>query len=428
MAGFYGEFLDTVGIEYEGIGLDRETVGQCITRMTRDYNQNTRVNVVHDASTEFNASYVRTNAGIVLVSNHTKEMSDILGRQIQGVRTMGYELVTYPLHVPELGKLLYPMVASLVNNGDFVSDRASTHFHIGFANNLVFLQSLLEISLMVDPVLYRLGGMGRTFRGRTNQCAYARPLLHSAAVNVVTRNPEKRYAKVINPLAALSAKTIEEFWASFGVEYKLGGGSSKYHPSRYGGINFFSVPQHGTIEFRHCNQTHDVFMIIAVAKLVRGFTELSTCITEKELEGLSVVPSHVEISMGDATEILRKLLGLCRSHKIKNLPDDYEMEAILQTIEKSHFEEISELPVLTHIRDNVNTIPLELAQSGKLQFFREVLPPNAVDIHNIVYRSIFDGVILENPLPQVHQEADVVDWDETGDGENDSDFDEEDGD
>lgn len=399
MSGFFGTYLDTVGVELEGIGISgKYDMGKILSKMRDEYHiDDNKVQITHDASTEFNASFIRTSSGGVWISNHTPEMMDIFGGQIAGQKLMGYELVTFPMEVPKMGNVLYPLISTLVNNGDFVSDRASIHFHVGFVNNLRILQNFLRIALMVEPVLYRLGGMGRTFRGRINQCAYARPLLNSVAVNIANYSGTK-FARIINPIAALEAETLEQFWASFGVEYKIGGGVAKYHACRYGGFNFYAVPQHGTIEFRHCNQSHNTFLIIAIAKFDRGLAELSTVISKKELASLAIVPSNTEISVGDATEIINRMMKLCHEHEIKNLPDDCEMETIMQTIAKSHFESITDIPVLVHLQDGVNTISAQLAREGRLEFFNKVLPPHFVDIHNISYSSIFDGVKLSDEL------------------------------
>lgn len=403
--GFFGAVIDTIGMEIEGIGLPQESVGDLVVAPlhARYGNLARQFSVTRDASTEFNASLVRTSAGVILVSNHTREMAETMSHMRLGGKRMGYELVTVPLTIQELERVVYPMMYYLVQAGDFLSDRAAIHFHVGFPNNLRMLQNFLRISLMLDPVLFRLGGMGGTFRGHINLAAYSRPLMNSTAVNVTSRNPRQRYARITNPKFSLSAKTLEEFWAGFGVKYAVGGGSAKYHPCRYSGINFYSVPQHGTVEFRHFNQSHDAFLVVAIGKFLRGIAELSTLLSKSEVSGMEIVPSNDEISMSDASIILEKFYSMCQQKDIEHLPDDSEMEAILATLNNSHFESIPALPVLTHLRDNNNTITLETALAGNLDFYEQVLPPQYCDIHNITYRSIFDGVNLEESPSQPQQ-------------------------
>ena len=395
--GFFGAVIDTIGVEIEGIGLPQESVGDLVTAPihSRFGEIARKFSITRDASTEFNASVIRTSAGAVLVSNHTREMAETMGGLRLGGKRMGYEIVTVPLTIKELEQVIYPVMYQLVQAGDFLSDRAAIHFHVGFPNNLRMLKNFLRISLMLDPVLFRLGGMGGTFRGHINLAAYSRPLMNSTAVNVNGRTAGKRFARITNPKFAITAKTLEEFWAGFGVKYMMGGGSAKYHPCRYSGINFYSVPQHGTVEFRHFNQSHDAFLVVAIGKFLRGIAELATLMTPSEVSGLEIVPSNDEISMSDASQILGKFYSLCQEKEIENLPGDAEMESILTTLNNSHFESIPALPVLTHIRDGNNTIPMETALAGNLEFFSEVLPPQYCDIHNITYRSIFDGVELD---------------------------------
>jgi len=399
--GFFGQLFDTVGMEQEGISLDKENnLPTMINNMKKAYPYTGgQIAITHDASTEFNATYIRTNVGLILVSNHTPEMSSLFSDIKYENKIMGYELVTTPLEIPQLESLIYPLENYLVASGDFLSNRAAIHYHIGFGNNLRILQSLLKICLQIDPVLFRLGGMGRTFRGQINRSAYARPLLNSVAVNVSTRDTEKRYARIINPIQAMDAKTLTEFWAGFGVAYRSGGGSAKYAPCRYSGSNFYSVPQHGTMEFRHFNQSHDAYLIMAIAKFLRGIVELSTVINKRDLSTLEVVESNKEVSMSDALTIVNKIVSLCHGYELENLPDEEEVAVILEAISLSHFVEIPAIPVLTHVKDDSNTISLEIAKMGKLEFFSKVLPPHYLDIHNIKENpsSIYDC----EPYPDV---------------------------
>lgn len=416
--GFYGADLDTVGMELEGISINADSLAEILAMMHRNYPATTRqVSLVHDASTEFNASYIRTSAGNILVSNHTAEMQNILGGLIIGSRKMGYEIVTTPLLIPDLEAVIYPVVNTLVNNGDFLSDRAATHYHIGFPINLRMMKNLMKIALMIDPVLFRLGGMGRTFRGKINLAAYARPLMNSTAVYI--SGSRGKFAKIINPVAALEATSLDQFWAAFGVRFKPGGASSKYHASRYVGINFYSLPQHGTIEFRHFNQSHEPFLMMAIGKMLRGFAELATVISKQDYSVFEIVPSNQEISMSDASEIIGRLLGLCHDKELENLPSEEEVAEILQTLSKSHFEPIPETPVLTHLRDDANTISMDMVQAGSLQTVHEVLPPQFCDIHNIRYRSIFDNVNLaETPQTTSSQiPQGEIQWDNSSEEE-----------
>lgn len=405
---FYGEFLSTVGMEFEGIGLDKDFVGSTVqSYMINHYPSVARkISFTYDASTQFKVSAVSLDGNIVWISDHTKEANiDYFQHNKMDAKVMGYEIITNPLTIPELESLVYPLVTTLQYFGDFISDRAAVHYHVGFANNLHLLQNLLAIGLYVDPVLFRLGGMGRTFRGRINNSAYARPLLNSIAAYTQNDSSKNRYVRAINPIAALKAESMEQFWASFGVKYATISSHGKYHPCRYSGINFYSIPQHGTIEWRHFNQTHDTYLMMAIGKFLRGITELAVYINKRELAGLSIVPSDDEISVSDGVQILSHLYELCKGKEFENLPTDEEMGDICNVFTQSHFESISKTPVLTHLTsENANVISVEVARKGHLEFLDKVLPHNHVDIHNIGYISIYDELNLKNPPKNISEE------------------------
>jgi hypothetical protein len=329
---------------------------------------------------------------------------------------MGVELVTSPMEMPKLEEMMYPFMYRLLSTGDFTSPRASIHLHTAFANNLNLLKKLLRVCLAIDPVLYRLGGMGGTFRGHVNNCAYARPLLNSVCVPIMGGvssssdeeewhdndeeeheeipgfSPSNGYvsgnlAQICNPLAALDATTIQEFWACFGVSYPQGG-TIKYHPTRYAGTNFFSIPAHGTIEFRHLNQSLNPQLVISIAKFLRGMVEMSAFLTPVELRQFEVVNSNTQISMSDASNIVMKITTLCRQKELANLPSDVELALIMETLSKSTFKDIPTLPVMTHIKDFA--LGMNDVRKGKLKQFGKVFAPNNVDIHNISYIDLIE--------------------------------------
>lgn len=399
VSAFYGEFLDTVGMEYEGIGLSKKFMeSQFLSHLQNYYPEVSRkITITRDASTEFRASAINYGGNLIWLSDHTREASNdyFSGRKVTS-DVMGYEIITHPLTIPDLERLMYPLITSVVQFGDFISDRAAIHFHVGFCNNLRFLKNILAVGLYIDPVLFRLGGMGRTFRGKINNSAYARPLLNSVAAYTPTTK-DGNFVRAINPKAALEAKTMEEFWSCFGVKYGLGG-VGKYHPSRYCGLNFYSIPQHGTIEWRHTNQTHDVYMLMAIGKFLRGITELSVYMNPREVARLDIVPSNDEISASDGLQILTHLYTLCREKDLQNLPSEEEFADICSLFEKSHFQKIDETPVLTHLTsENSNVISREIAERGKLEYFKKVIPPNHVDIHTIGYISLYDRINFASP-------------------------------
>jgi hypothetical protein len=283
------------------------------------------------------------------------------------------------------------------------------------------MKKLLRVVLHVEPILYRLGGMGRKFRGHSNLAAYARPLLQPAAGTISaarldrnsiprgirlsdeemrrvllnqsreseTSGGTKGYAKVINALAALEATTLQEFWASFSVLYTQGGGTNKYHASRYSGTNFYAIPQHSTIEFRHSNQSQNPYLIIAVGKFLRAMVEMSTLLGKQEVGNFYPIHPSEELSMSDMTSIMENIVRLCHEKEVEEIPSNEDMTLILETLEKSSFVPIPETPVLTHAREF--SIPENIVTLGKLEVVKKVLPSCQVDIHTITDYSICDA-------------------------------------
>lgn len=415
--GFYGALLDTIGIEYEGIGISRNVFADSvISNLGRLMGEKAKqINLTRDASTEFNAEFIPTSSGRggIWVSSHTNIARNLRGAGRGNNTVMGYEVFTYPMSVSEMESVIIPLVFTLVENGDFVSDRASIHYHIGFGNNLSLMKKLLRVVLHVEPILYRLGGMGRLFRGHSNLAAYARPLMQPAAGiiaptrerNPMPRNleelrlqlrpteesrPEPRsagkYAEIINTSAALEATTLQEFWAAFSVNYNLGGGTNKYHGCRYSGTNFYAIPQHSTIEFRHFNQSHNPYLITAVGKFLRAMVEMSTLLGKQEVGIFQPISPREELSMAEITEIMENIVNLCRAKEVEEMPTNEDMNLILETIERSSFVPLPEIPVLTHARDFY--IPENLVTLGKLNLVKKVLPACHSDIHTITGRNI----------------------------------------
>lgn len=421
--GFYGEYLDTLGIEYETTALSvRYVSDNLLPRLYAEYGSIGRqVQLTRDASIEFKAYSFPGMRTALSVNAHTPEIRKISNMRTDGSGTVfGSEFFTLPTHYSAFPMVVYPLMNLLQSHGDFVSDRAAIHYHVGFVNNLRLLKNLLRISLNIDPVLFRLGGMGRAFRGRINQAAYARPLLNSTAMHLhrgTRKNdgdypPELleqmhgsqmvpvqeikkylaenqgNYVQAINPYAALEARTLAEFWASFGVKHIPSGGSNKYHPARYCGINFYAIPQHGTIEFRHFNQTLSPRLIVAIGRFLRSMVELSTSIGKHETNVFDITPINEEISMSDAVDIVMKIVAMCHDRDVEDVPTDSDVSLILETISQSSAQPVSEIPVMTHLKDII--LPAETATMGRLKTFKNVLNANHVDIHNISYQSIFD--------------------------------------
>jgi hypothetical protein len=241
-----------------------------------------------------------------------------------------------------------------------------------------------------------LGGMGRTYRGNKNLSAYARPLTNSAAVPLgseirivdgerSSRNGERErgYVCVINPQAALEAKTTADFWKNFGVYPSLLG-INKYHPARYSGCNFYAILMHGTMEFRHFNQSFDSDLIYTIAKFLRATVEMSTLLKKNDIVEFNTENGSRPVSYDKAEETLWLVDKYCRIYEVDDIPTKEEYELLMDTIVKSTYEPIPETAVKSHNRDF--TIPANLV--GSLISVKNPLENCQTDIHTIQYSTI----------------------------------------
>lgn len=461
------KFLESVGMEKEGTVLTKEFVGEKLPRLLMPYFPNKRVvNITRDASTEFVAEVIRINRSRNLsVSTHTLLAQHLNGMGRGNTKVYGYELYTNPLSISEMERLMFPMIYGLIGMGDSVSERAAVHFHVGFGQNLRLMKRLLKLCLAIDPILFRLGGMGGVFRGYSNQAAYARPLLTPVAVGIsrdsssipsnrtptfLTPTDEEfpseedeiqdflneevdeeepqsldeireiiserrrqrsvnaarrrirevetdarefssnmgRYALIINPAQALGATDIETFWACFGVH---AANIQKAHPTRYTGCNFYSILAHGTMEFRHFNDSLNPHLLLSIAKFLRAVVDLSTQASKEDIMSFDILSPTQEVSMSDAVDVIARIMNLFRKNDIQDIPSEFEMEIILDTLENSRFIALPEIPPLCHVEGFY--LSESQVKLGNLYMVDKVIPPNHTDIHNIQGRivSLFDS-------------------------------------
>lgn len=420
---YSSRYLETVGLEIESEIIDRNTITSLAAAKFDRMGMKMPFQVSRDASTESIIDFVafRSNQSRYFqINTHTKLYQKLL--RPANHNTGGYELIFNPLTIAELKPAVYRLENILQELGDSVTDRSAIHFHIGFAHNLKLMKRILQVCLKVDPLLFRLGGFGRTFRGKSNMAAYARPLMNSVAVPLTgpirldgrrrdiepprfnTDDDEERheddepfvsprrnsggFVQSINPLGALAAENTDAFWANFSVHPNILG-IPKYHPSRYTGCNLYAILAHGTMEFRHFNQVIDGQMIYTTGKFLRALVDLSTELRKSELAWFSPTPPENEISMDDVAEIMWQLRRFFEEKEIVDSPTEDEMDYLTQVMDSSHFASLPETPVLTHVKDF--SLPENLAIG--LKKVDKPLRPAHVDIHNIreLYSSILPG-------------------------------------
>ncbi len=247
---------DTIGIEVEtdavtkprGSHIARELNGAFIAG--RDASIETQVYITRDGMKLLDRNYVRSS----------------LNRD-----TMGVEFISSPLAFADFKVGIRNLTGLLKTYGEpEVGTRSSIHIHIGYnTRKSSSLKRLLKLFFNVEPLFYRLGGMGYPFRGLSNNSIYCRPLTHKFGPPVVGCEDGNFY-HLFKPLDLLAAKTIDSFWYTMAIEP---GNSGRYHPSRYFGLNLYSTLLHGTVEFRYFNKTLDHTKIVAVASLCQSIVE-----------------------------------------------------------------------------------------------------------------------------------------------------------
>ena len=393
---FNGEFLSTIGIEMESEILNRARVADTLNLLGRHYGGVPPFSVTRDASSENMVEQIRMeNASAnIPIYTHNKLFQKFFTRN--NPVPYGYELVINPTPISELKPLLARITNSLISMGDSTTPRSAVHFHVGFAHNAKLMKKLLQVCLKIDPLLYMLGGMGRTYRGNKNLSAYARPLTNSAAVPLgselrmtdgerLRSNSEnaRGFVRIINPQAALEAKTTADFWKNFGVYPSLLG-INKYHPARYSGCNFYAILMHGTMEFRHFNQSFDYDLIYTIAKFLRATVEMSTLLKKNDLVEFSTEDGSKPLSYDRAEETLWLIDKYCRIYEVDDLPSKEEYELLMDNITRSTYEPIPQNAVKTHNREF--TIPANLV--GNLIAVKNPLENCQTDIHNIQISTI----------------------------------------
>lgn len=393
---FNGEYLSTIGIEMESEILNRSRVTDTLNGLGRYYGGVPPFSVTRDASSENMVELIRMENSLthIPIYTHNKLFQKFFSRN--NPQSYGYELVINPTPITELKPLLARITNSLISMGDSTTPRSAVHFHVGFAHNVKLMRKLLQVCLKIDPLLYMMGGMGRTYRGNKNLSAYARPLTNSAAVPLgsemrmidgerLRSNRENAvgFVRVINPQAALEAKTTADFWKNFGVYPSLLG-INKYHPARYSGCNFYAILMHGTMEFRHFNQSFDYELIYTIAKFLRATVEMSTLLKKNDLVEFSTEDGSKPLSYGKAEEILWIIDKYCRMYEVDDLPSKEEYDLLMENITKSTYEPIPQNAVKTHNREF--TIPANLV--GNLLEVKSPLENCQTDIHNIQVSTI----------------------------------------
>lgn len=373
-----GVILDTIGIELESIALHKDVVAKILREMPGRLGLNFKVH--RDASSEMKVIPVNIKNGrrqdMVMFNYHTTSARKIFKEH--GSMVVGYELISSPMTIDIVELSLWALLPQLENNGDFFSERCATHVHVGMAKNLGFIKSLFKLGLWADDLFFAVAGLGKRFRGYSNNAIYARPLISGPYVSY-----RGSYYQILNWKRALEAESLYDFYTSYAVD--INGNIQKYHPARYFAINLFSVLLHGTIEFRHANQCFNPGLVTAYTKLCQMFAELGVKIRQVDLKKLEPGNPFETQSPSYYIYKLERLIALSREYECSYSLDETDALLLSNVIYKYRGIGINDVPVISHLEaaGNFNPDP-DLIREGKLlKSEKRPIPDGHIDIHNI---------------------------------------------
>jgi len=358
----------TLGMEFESVIQTREALmeklpfsissdSSPIKTITRDASVESTCYRLNDKSSLF--------LGNMFIRNHLRRKS--------GESVMGYEIVTRPLSMDKMRTTIRQILDTQVKNGEIFSARSSIHVHTGFPYGFIFLKTAIALGLAVEPLLFKIAGMGRPYRGETNNSNYARALNLPPAIKL---HDSERFA-VINPELSLEKGFPEGFWNCFGV------GSSereRYVPLRYMAINIYSTLLRGTLEFRFFNFSTISRYVESVASLSQFLAELMIKISVKkarDLRGISIFDKNPD---GVYLKLLEELLNLGKYYDCDLMPCKRDIHSIQELIEKTPQPVFKNKPIQSHV--NAVRLTEDHARKVGLEIIDKAEDPGIIDIHN----------------------------------------------
>jgi hypothetical protein len=301
--------FDTLGVEIETDVVTQQMAARIVDTFSRG-----EFKVDRDASVESPAFRTRGGASIL-----TRKFA---GTGVQKA-VLGSEIVSAPLKLEDFRIAVRNLTMYLRTSGEpEISKRSSIHIHVGCRSDLYILKNALRLFQHIEPLFYRLGGMGYNFRGIYNSSIYCRPLSIRSGPPVVKGENGRLYS-IFNPADLLEADSVEKFWYIMGIDPNRAG---RYHPSRYFGLNLFSTILHGTLEFRFFNKTLNHNKICSVAALCQGITEWAVT-NDKE------VLNDTPLKNTSDEDLLEFTINLVKKNKIHTLSDMdiYSLRSIVST-------------------------------------------------------------------------------------------------
>lgn len=346
---------DTLGIEVETDLMSLDTA----ETLLRQADIST-FRVTRDASCEFPAF---TSRGGKTILSKTKNSSK---------KVVGAEFVSVPMNLEDFKSSVRNLTGLLKTMGEPErSRRTSIHIHVGCKPTLNILKNSLKLFEKIEPMFYRLGGMGYEFRGIRNNSIYCRPITHPYGPPVIGSEDGGWY-QLFNYEDLLNCEDMAQFWYIMGINTER---AERYNPARYFGLNLFSLLLHGTLEFRYFNKTLNHQKINAIAALCQCITEL----VSGKLEVPNVVFSHGE-DLERLAFLNRLILNNNKEHIMKDR-DIYILESIITT---SQPYKIEDRYIRSHLIDKYQLPSGFMRRYARTRVSREdTINSGFIDIHNI---------------------------------------------
>lgn len=350
----------------------------------------------HDASCETPSRYNINNIPVIPSNN---EDANVLRKLCRKEIMIGGEIISPILGskkpwIEDVYKLCDLLWRYGENSAESLRDSLHVHVNVGKTVTLDKILRLLTLHNQLEAIMYRLGGMGSINRGIENSFLYQRPYLGNSPP-VVKNN--RYYYPIFDLNDLMNAESKTDFFDKLGDSNYWYARNRKYVTQRYMGLNFYSIPFFGTVEFRHSNKTLIPEYIIAWVNFCIAFTRLCDEILPFD-DSFRPLYENRDISDGEFIDILHRF----------DLDNDYKM-ILLEIWQKSPTPVYDNLWRLSHLTsrsqetfyEGIEYHPKNLSTKTKVEL------PNHVDSH--VLRDRFVRQRDANPVPELNiQELDQV--------------------
>jgi len=361
----FKEILD-IGLEIEFSNIKRETPN-FINNLHKELST---FKHVHDASTETPEITLGNIPVQFDVQGKTNKILSIM-------RTRNFEIFGGEINSPvlagnEFREHIYKLMNFLIDMGESFStteqdNRGSIHIHVNVSKDIKHkhLIRLLELGLATEAIFYRLGGMGRVNRGVKNDFIYQRPITMPPCISC-----NGTFYPIFDYKDLLVSKSKTDFYNKYGDSVNQIQHGNHYVTQRYVGLNFYSIPYRGSIEFRYANKVLIPEWIIAWTILCQSFVNFAlTEDKDNEFENVyRKLEDNKDISENEVLFILDRI----------GVPDDTQI-TLLDVWHNSSIPEFDGKHIITHLpnptffnRDNYLPNPVEYAKRILVEDVRTV--------------------------------------------------------